>query len=240
MKKNMDSKNTSNRIADISLSNSAIIAGIGLILMAILAPIANFAIVQKLVVPNDTAKTINNIIASEELFRIGICCFLIVAILDIIVAWALYVFLKPVNKSLSLLAAWIRIVYATILAVMLIYLLNVLQLLHGAGYLASFTTSQIQTQAMLSLNTFNLGWDFGLIIFGFHLLLLGYLLFKAGYMRKILGILLIFASLGYMIDGFSKLLTADCNMNISMFTFVGEIILIFWLLIKGRKIKELN
>ncbi len=236
----MDSNNTSNRITDISLSNSAIIAGIGLILMAILAPIANFGILQKLIVSNDTAKTVSNIVSSEGLFRIGICCFLIVAILDIIVAWALYVFLKPVNKSLSLLAAWIRIVYAAILAVLLIYLLNVLQLLHGAEYLASFTTSQIQTQVMLSLNTFNFGWGFGLIIFGFHLLLLGYLVFKAGYMRKILGVLLVLASFGYIIDGFGNLLSTDYKMNISMFTFIGEIILIFWLLIKGSKIKEQN
>jgi len=236
----MNSNNTSNRISDISLSNSAIIGGIGLILMAILAPIANFVILQKIIVLNDAATTVSNIVASEIQFRIGICCFLIVAILDIIVAWALYVFLKPVNKSLSLLAAWFRIVYATILAVVLIYLLNVLQLLHGADYLASFTTNQIQTQIMLSLNTFNLGWGFGLIIFGFHLLLLGYLVFKAGYMRKILGILLILASLGYLIDGFGKLLSTDYNMNISLFTFIGEVILIFWLLIKGWKIKVVN
>lgn len=236
----MDSNNTSTRITDISLRNSAIIAGIGLLFMAVLAPIANFAILQKLVVPGDTAKTVANIIASEGLFRIGICCFLMVAILDIIVAWALYVFLKPVNRSLSLLTAWIRIVYATVLIMVLVYLLNVLQLLHGADYLASFTTNQIQSQVMLSLNTFNNGWGFGLIIFGFHLLLLGYLVFKAGYMQKILGFLLILASLGYLIDGFGKLLSAHYTMNISMFTFIGEVILIFWLLIKGQKIKAVN
>jgi hypothetical protein len=234
----MNSNITLNRTTGISLRTSAIIAGIGLILMAILAPIANFAILQKLVVQNDAAKTVNNIVASEGLFRIGICGFLIVVILDIIVAWALYVFLKPVNKSLSLLTAWIRIVYATILAVVLIHLLNVLQLLHGADYLAAFTTNQIQAQVMLSLNTFNIGWGCGLIIFGFHLLLLGYLIFKAGYMRKILGILIILASLGYLIDGCGKILSADYNANISMFTFIGEVILIFWLLIKGGTIKE--
>jgi hypothetical protein len=97
--------------------------------MSILAPIANFSILQELIVPDDATKTVSNIIASEGLFRIGICCLLIVAILDIIVAWALYIFLKPVNKSLSLLTAWFRIVYATILVAVLIYLINVLQLL---------------------------------------------------------------------------------------------------------------
>ena len=236
----MNSNTTPNRFTDISLSNSAIIAGIGLIIMAILAPIANFSILHGLIVPDDAAKTVSNIVASEGLFRLGICFFLIVAVFDIIVAWALYIFLKPVNKSLSLLTAWFRIIYATILGVVLIYLINVLQLLNGADYLATFGTNQLQTQAMLSLNTFILGWEFGLIIFGFHLLLLGYLIFKAGYMQKILGILIILASLGYLIDGFGKLLSSNYNISISVFTFIGEVILIFWLLIKGRKIQEAN
>lgn len=236
----MNLEKTQDRISDISLSNSAIIAGIGLILMAILAPIASFSIMQGLIVPDDAAKTVSNIVASEGLFRIGIRFFLIVAVLDIIVAWALYIFLKPVNKSLSLLTAWFRIVYATMLGVVLIYLINVLQLVNGADYLAAFETNQLQAQVMLSLKNFTLGWELGLIIFGFHLLLLGYLVFKAGYMRKILGILIILTSLGYLIDGFGKLLSSNYNINIAMFTFIGEVILIFWLLIKGRKIKEAN
>lgn len=236
----MNSNNSSNRINDISLSNSAIIAGIGLILMTILAPIANFSIIQRLIVPDDAAKTVNNIIASEGLFRLGICFLLINAVLDIIVAWALYVFLKPINKSLSLLTAWFRIVYATILVVILMYLINVLQLVNGADYLTAFETNQLQALVLLSLKNFTLGWGFGLIIFGFHLLLLGYLMLKAGYMHRILGILLIIASLGYFIDGFGNLLSSNYNISIGVFTFIGEVILIFWLLIMGRKIKEKN
>ncbi len=236
----MNSNKIPNRIADVSLSKSAIIAAIGLLAMAILAPIANFSILKGLIVPDNAAKTVSNIVASEGQFRIGICCFLIVSVLDIIVAWALYVFLTPVNKSLSLLTAWFRIVYATLLGVILIYLIHVLQLLSGADYLTVFESDQLQAQVMLSLNTFTSGWEFGLIIFGVHLLLLGYLVFKAGYMRKILGILIILASLGYLIDGFGKLLSSHYNISISMFTFIGEVVLIFWLLIKGRKIKELN
>lgn len=232
--------NSNTKPNDITLKNSAIIAGIGLIIMSIVAPIANFSILEGLVVPDDPGKTVSNIEASEGLFRIGICFFLIVAILDIIVAWALYIFLKPVNKSLSLLTAWFRIIYAAILVVVLLDLINVLQLLNGVDYLSIFGAEQLQTQVMLSLDNFKLGFGFALIIFGFHLLLLGYLMFKAGYMRKILGLLLILASLGYLIDGFGKLLSADYNISIAVFTFIGEVILIFWLLIEGRKIQEAN
>ena len=236
----MNIDKTLNQIAEISLKKSAIIAGICLLLMAIIAPIANFAIIQNLIDPNDVAKTVSNITESNGLFRLGISLFMIVALLDILVAWALYVFLKPINKNLSLLTAWLRIVYSTILLVVLINLINVLQLLNGADYLSVFTADQLQTQVMLSLNIFTHGFEFGLIIFGFHLLLLGYMIFKAGYMRKILGILIILAALGYIIDGFANLLSSDYNLSISMYTFIGEVILIFWLLIIGRKIKETN
>jgi hypothetical protein len=236
----MNTMKAQNQFADISIKNSAIIAGISLLVMAIIAPIANFSILQGLIDPNDVAKTVSNITENIGTFRIGIVLFLIVAILDILIAWALYIFLRPQNKSLSLLTAWLRIVYASILCVVIINLLNVLQLLNGAYYLTAFSESQLQTQIMLSLNMFSQGWELGLIIFGFHLLLLGYLVLKAGYMRKILGILILLAASGYVIDGFGKLLLTDYSISISMFTFIGEVVLIFWLLIVGRKIKETN
>lgn len=222
----------------LSIRNSSIISGIGLLLLAILAPIANFAILHTLYVPENASLTFSNIAASENLFRIGIGCFLIVAILDIIVAWALYYFLKPVNSSLSLLAACFRIVYATILIVVLINLLEVLRLIHTADYLSAFTTDQLETQVLILLQTFTRGWEFGLIIFGIHLLILGYLFFKEGFMRKVLGFLVIISGLGYLTDGAGKLLSSGYSISISMFTFIGELLLIFWLLTKGWRIKK--
>ena len=236
----MNTMETQNQIADTSIKNSAFIAGISLLLMAIIAPIANFSILQGLVAPDDAAKTVSNITENIGIFRIAIVLFLIVALLDILIAWSLNIFLRQQNKSLSLLTAWLRIIYASILCVVIINLINVLQLLNGADYLSGFSESQLQTQIMLSINNFSQGWEFGLIVFGFHLLLLGYLILKAGYMRKILGILILLAASGYLTDGFCKLLFAGYSISISKFTFIGEVILIFWLLIAGRKIKETN
>lgn len=234
----MNSNKTFSGTKDITVSTSAIIAGIGLLVMAIVAPIANFSILHRLVVPDDAGKTFANIAAAEGQFRLGIILFLATAILDIIVAWALYVFLKPVNRSISLLAAWFRIVYAVMLGIVSYYLINILQLISGAGYLSAFGPDQLHSQLMLSVNNFTLGWNFALTIFGIHLLIIGYLLFRAGFMRKILGILVLIAGLGYMADGIGKVLTSNYNITISAFTFIGEVALIFWLLIKGRKIKE--
>ena len=223
------------RSPGITSRQSAIIAGAGLLLMAIIAPLANFAILQKLIDPGDIAGTTGNIIASEGAFRTSIGLFMGVALLDIIVAWALYIFLKPVNRHISLLAAWLRVVYAAMLAASLIYLINVVLLLNGGESLRTFSTEQVQSLVMLSLQNFLQGWEFGLILFGFHLLILGALFLKAGTMRRILGILLLIAALGYIIDGTGKLLIPGYDLSISMFTFPGELVLMIWLLIRGIK-----
>jgi hypothetical protein len=229
-----------NRIADISLRQAAIVAGVGLLIMTILAPFAEFFVRQSLIVPGDAATTANNIMANELLFRIAICSYLIVAILDVVVAWALYVLLKPVNKSLSLLAAWFRLVYAAILGIALHNLFSVLLLLSGADYLTVFATDQLHTQVMLFLNAFSYGWDIGIVFFGLHLFVLGYLVFKSGYIPRILGVLLIVAPLGYLIDSFGKFLLPNYDATIAMVTFIGELLFMFWLLFKGAKIPEIE
>ena len=221
--------------SDLSMRTAAIVAGLGLLFMAILAPIAQFNIFQSLIVAGDAKTTAVNIMASAGLFRAAIGCFFGVAILDVVVAWALYVFLRPVNESLSLLAAWFRVIYAAIFMSALINLLNVLTLLSGADYLKSLDVNQLYFQVMSSLAAFKNGWDLGLAVFGLHLLLAGYLAFKSDYIPKWLGILLVIAGAGYAVDSFGKMLLANYNITIAGYTFIGEVVLIFWLLWKGIK-----
>jgi Domain of unknown function (DUF4386) len=231
----MDSFNDSPQLTGVSTRTAAIVAGLGLLLMAILAPFANFYALGNLVVANDAKATANNIMGSSELFRIGIFCFLIVAVLDVIVAWALHVLLEPVNKSLSLLAAWFRVVYAAVFAIALMPLLGVVQLLSGAEYLKGLETNQLHAQVMLSLSAFHNGWDLGLVIFGCHLLILGSVLFKSGFVPHWLSVLVSIAGVGYLADSFGKFLIPNYNVTVAAFTFVGEFLLIFWLLWRGIK-----
>ena len=219
----------------MSLRSAALVAGLGLLVMAVLAAFSNFYVLQNLVVPGDAAKTAANIIASAGRFRIAICCFLIVAVLDVVVAWALYLLLKPANRDLSLLAAWFRVVYAAIFALALTNLLTVLQLLTGADYLKVLGANQLYAQVTLSLGAFRSGWDIALVFFGLHLLVLGYLVFTSGYSPKWLGIFVIVAGLGYLVDSFGKILLPSYNLTIASFTFVGEVLLMIWLLWKGIK-----
>lgn len=224
------------KVADITLYKAALIAGFGLLIMTIAAIFAEFARTS-LIVVGDATTTANNIMAKEILFRSGIFGYIIVIVMDVVVAWALYVFLKPVNKSLSLLAGWFRIVYAAIFGISLFNLVTVLGLLNSSDYLKVFGVDELHTQVMLSLNAFNDGWNIGFVFFGLHLGLLGYLVLKSNYIPKFLGILLIIAGLGYLIDSLGKILIPDYNVTIAMFTFIGELLLMFWLLIKGVKVK---
>ncbi|AAM05729.1 TPA: DUF4386 domain-containing protein [Methanosarcina acetivorans] len=234
-----------NHTADISLRQAAIVAGFGYLIIFLLGIIANFFVLQNLIVPEDAAATVNNIMANEWQFRLGILGFIIMVIFDVVVAWALYVLLKPVNRSLSLLAAWFRLVNATIFGIALYNLFSVLQLLGDANYLAVFEISQLQTQVMLFLSAFNYTWLIGLIFFGFHLFVLGYLILRSGCIPGILGVLLMIASLGYLIDSFANFLLPDYADYETIFMLIvvvpgviGELSLTLWLLLKGAKLPE--
>ena len=236
-----------NRITDISPAKAARVAGIGYLIIFVLGIFANFFIFGGLLVRGDAAATANNIMANGLLFRGGMLSWLIVLICDIVIAWALYIFLKPVSKSLSLLTAWFRLVYVTIFGITQLNLLFVLLLLSGTDYLTVFDTNQLQALAMLFLNGHNLGFLIGLVFFGVHLLLLSYLIFKSSYIPKILGVLLILSSLGYLIDSFANFLLPNYADYETIFLLlvaipgiIGELSFTLWLLLKGTKIPEIK
>jgi len=206
----------------ISLRTAAVIGGLGLLLMAILAPIAQFGVLQGVIVDGDAAATAANIAESEGMFRVAIACFLLVAVLDAVVALALYVVFRPVNAFLSGLTAMLRIVYGAMFAVSLTGLVTAAQLATGSN--------QDSAQVLASVDAFQTGWDIALAVFGTHLLLLGILVFQSGAWRGILGLLVLITSAGYLIDGWGRLLLPGYDLMLVTFTFVGEVVLMIWLL----------
>ncbi len=230
-----------NGIADMSLRKAARIAGLGYLAIFIFGFYTDFAGV----VSGDATASANNILANEVLFRSGIASWLIVFIADVVVAWALYVLLIPVNKSLSLLAAWLRLIYTAMAGMFLLNLLIALQLSKGADYLTVFTADQMQAQVKLFLNTW---WDgttlISWVFFGLHLFVLGYLILKSSYIPKVLGVLLIVASIGYLINSFAGVLLpnipAESRMLLIVPAIIAELALTLWLLLRGGKIDEMK
>jgi hypothetical protein len=227
-----------------SYNKIAILTGIGYLVIFITGVFSNFFVLENLIVSGDAAATAENIMEGDMIFRLGILSFIIMVILDLLLAWTLYVLLRPVHKDLSLLAGWLRLVNGTVFGIALFGLFNVLQMISGADYLEAFETGQLQAQVMLSLDAFNNTWLIGLVFFGFHLLLLGYLIIRSGYIPRIIGYLLVLASLGYLIDSFANFLLPGYSKYETIFMMivvipgvVGELSLTFWLLIKGGKLK---
>jgi hypothetical protein len=206
-----------------TLRTASLIAGLGLALSVVLAPFGNFVAVQPLITTGDAAKTAQDILNSEALFRWGIASLVLAAVLDIIIAGALLVLFQPVSRGVSMTAALFRVAYAAV------FLVAIIQLVVALGLLGD------PTQAMRAIDAYNTIWLVGLIFFGVHLVLIGYLAYRSGYMAKVFGILLVVAGLGYLIDGFGTVLVPNYSIDMAQFTFVGEAALMFWLLIKGAR-----
>lgn len=222
---------------DTSKRKFAYAAAFGLLAMAVLAPIAQFGILATLIVPTDPATTATKIAGSVGLFGGAIAAFFAVAVLDVVVAVALYVLLRPVNRSLALAVTALRIVYAAVFAVALLSLWNVIQVLGPSG--TSAPTTAVIAQVSSSIESFNTVWDIGLAIFGIHLLGLGALLVRAPSFGRVIGALVVIAGVGYIVDSFGRLLVADYSLTLSMLTFVGEALLIVWLFrlaIRGSRV----
>ena len=232
------------QLSDTPIRQAALVTGIAIIIMALAAVFAMDVVPGELIVPGDAAATTGNIQNSALLFRAGVFSLLIILICDVLAAWGLYIILKPVNSALSLLTAWFRLVYVAILGTALNNYITVLLLTGGENYLTLLGPDQLRAQVMVLLNAFNDTWSMGLIVFSLHILLLGYLVLKSGYIPKTFGILLLLAFLGYALAHSINLLLPDSESIQRLIGWifiipmvVGEVGLGVWLLIKGVKIK---
>ena len=218
------------------MRQAALIAGFAYLLSPV--SYAEFSIYPKLVLPGNIEQTAQNIVAHQGLFLAAIFCYLITFIEDVVIAWALYVLLVPVNRSVSLLTAWFRLVYTAIALFGWLNLVTVYRLLHTPDYLTLFGSSQLHAQVQLLLNSFRYDWSMSLVIFGIHLVLLGYLICRSGYIPRIIGILLVIDGLGWVIDSLQPYLYPHAHLRFLFITFFGELIFMLWLLIRGWKIQE--
>lgn len=220
------------------LRTAALIAGVSLLIMVLAAPFAELYAYPKLVISGNAARTVQNILENQALFTAVIFGYLITFICDVLAAWALYILLKPVNENISLLTAWFRLVYTVIALVALLDLVTVLRLLNTSNISTLFQPDQLQAQVMLSLQVFRSHWYFGLLFFGIHLILLGYLVLRSKYIPALFGVLLVIAGLGYMLTTLKPYLFPTINLDFAEYTFYGELLFMLWLLIKGSRLQE--
>lgn len=187
---------------------------------------------QSLIVPGDPAATVGNITASESLFRIALLSDLVRHSLLILLPLALYKLLKPVNKSIALLMVVFALMGVPIAMSNMLNHLAVLLLVSGADFLRVVGVGQLQAQVMFFLSLYEQGAFLSQFL-ALWLLALGYLVFKSGFLPRILGILLMIGSLCYLVDVVLFLLVPDTNVSLGLFAFICELLFALWLLIKG-------
>jgi hypothetical protein len=193
---------------------------------------------SKLIVFGDAAATARNIMASEWQFRIGITGDLVSAVFFLLAAWALYVLLKPVNKDLALLFLLLNLGGVAVYSINLLNQFAAVLLLSGADTLKVFQADQLQALAMFFLNLYKNGYWISQIFFGAWLFPLGYLVFKSGFLPRILGIVMMIHCVGWLMT-FLQFFLFPGYEAITYLTyplgFISEFGLTLWLLIMGVK-----
>lgn len=215
----------------------AMIAGFSLLLMAIIAGFAYGYVFKSIYIESSGIATLQNLNNSKSLFKVFLFSFVIIFILDIVVSWCLYIFFKRVNKSLSLLCSLFRLIYSVLLGTALLNMFPILHLLSNIN--------QNEILIMTPIKMFLYIWSFGLLVFGAHLFLLGLLIFKSDFVPKVLGVLILFASICYVVTNSSNLFIPNygyyketVDMFLSLPMALGEIVFAIWLAFIGSKEKE--
>ena len=211
---------------------------LGVIVLGILSQI----IYMSFIAPDDAAKTANNIMDNESLFRASNVIWLISEMFLLLLGLTLYIVLKRVNKNLASLMVLFVVVGVTIESINTLNRFAALQLLTDAHYLTVYTTAQLNAQVMFHLDLWEAGYSIAAIMsFGPWLIPAGYLIYKSGYFPRILGILAILAGFGIFIEGLQSLLLPDYEVISfpgAILAVIGEFAVCGWLIVKGAKIPE--
>lgn len=222
--------------AGASINRTARLAG-GLYLS--LVPFGFFSFVyvpSVLLVRGDAAATARNIAASESLFRIATVSHLVSQIIVVFLVLALYRLLEPVNRDHAVLMAVLALLGIPIAFLNEVHNLAALRVLGNADN-GAFTPTQLHAQAKLFLDMGRSGILVAQVFWGLWMLPLGLLVFRSGFLPKVLGIAVVIAGAGYLIDSSTQLLFPGVP-TISQFTFIAELLLPSWLLIKGASVER--
>jgi hypothetical protein len=217
-------------------------AGLLYFLMGITAPIGLIYVPGKLIVAGDATATANNIRAFQGLLRIGIASELLHQVMGIFLVLALYRLFKAVNEK----QATLLVILGALVSVPIVFL-NVLNdiaaliLVSGASFLSVFETPQRDALAYLFLRLHGQGIIVASIFWGLWLFPFGMLVIRSGFIPRLLGVLLLIAGSGYLVSSFTTLVLPQYQRLLGSFALIlglGELPIIFWLLIWGAKMKR--
>jgi hypothetical protein len=227
-------------IIDETQRKAASVVGAAYLCALVPAVFAELYVLGQLVVSGNAAQTALNIVAHERLFRLGIASNLAVFAIDVALIAALYVVLKPVNRSLALLAAGWGLIETAILVVVTLSDFNVLRILSGAEYLKVFEVDRLQALARLSIGAHGDVYNVGLVFAGLRSTAFCYLWFKSRFIPRALAGWGMVASflMGACAFSFTVLPELAKVVPVEIYggpIFVFELTMGLWLLFKGLR-----
>src|SRR6266436_2267338 len=224
----------------MNVQRYARIAGVLFLLSLVAGWLAEAYVPSKLIVSADANATAANIRNFDFLYRLGFAGFLLESLCDVTLALILYALLKPVNKQLSLLAAFFGLIAtATFAFAELFYFAPPLIL--GRAYLNTFTPDQLNSLVLLSLKFFGYAGMIFTAYYGMAWIVRSYLMFRSGYLPKFLAVLMAIGGIGFFVRNFLLILApAYASDVLLMLMFPGGLIMMVWLLVKGVNVQKWN
>lgn len=221
-----------------SIKKTARIAGFLYLLQIPLGVFGIIYVPQILVIPNNYKATVINILSHEFLFRLSIVSAILCALVTVATAYYIHKVLQAVNYRFS---RWIVIFALIVTPISMLNELNhvsILLILKNADAIAQFSENQIQMMITFFLDLHHYGMQITGIFFGLWLLPMGYLVIKSGYIPKIIGYFLLITCAAYLIDFIDFFLFPNFKIVFSEYTWLGEVLMVGWLLIKGVRLEE--
>ena len=207
----------------------------GLAMMAMLAAVG-FGLIGRArsATPAGEVGAADTLAAALPAFGWGVLALVGVAVLDIVVAWGLWGVLRDERPGGAGLAAALRVVYAAVFLGAIAMLVDARRIAMGAGETSDLAVDDRDTAVLLRFEGFDSAWNTALLVFGVHLLIVGWLVAtRTGVFATVVGWLVVLAGAGYLADGVLRVIAPGVTLSIAQFTFIGEIVLIAWLAVGG-------
>lgn len=224
-----------NRVSGLTLRQAALVAGLCYLLNPV--TFAEYYAMPHLVV-KDPVVTLANLQAHQHLYSTAVLAYFVQLVGDVVMAWALYVLLAPVNRALSLLASWLQLVYAASSLAAVGNLAIVYRLLFVRDYTGLFPPQVLAAQVRMLIGEFRAGWSLSLVMFGIHLVIVGFLFARSAYLPRWLGWVLMADGSAWIIDRLTEYAVPNTAFQFLNIFYVGELLLMVWLLGWGWRLRQ--
>jgi hypothetical protein len=224
-----------------SVQTYARVAGVLFLISFVAGSFGEFYVPSRLIAAGNPAATVNNILAHETLFRFGFAGYLAEALCDVMLALVMYVLLRPVHRNLALLSAFIGLISTALFAVCELFFFSAPILLGKATYMQSFTPEQVNALIYFFIRVYGYGAALFMVFYGSASVIRGYLIYRSGYLPRLLGVLLGIVGVAFILKNLTLVLAPAYSSDFMLIPApLTILVLTVWFLVKGVDVEKWN